>query len=259
MAERCHRRRVAHADRALPRRARRACAPTIWPASSFAPSSSATRSPSTRSTTSSSAAPTRPARTTATSRAWALLLAGLPQSVPGVTVNRLCGSGLEAILTCARAIRAGEGELFIAGGVESMTRAPFVMPKSALAVAERQRHRVRHVARLALPEREDEEAVPARGDGRDRREPRREVRDRARRAGSVRARVAPKGGRGAGGRALRRRAHRRRRAGRRKKGETRRASTATKGRAPTRRSRSWRGSSRRSAPAARSPPATPRR
>ena len=59
-----------------------------------------------------------------------LLLAGLPQSIPGLTVNRLCGSGLEALLTCARAIRAGEGELFIAGGVESMTRAPFVMPKS---------------------------------------------------------------------------------------------------------------------------------
>jgi 3-oxoadipyl-CoA thiolase len=59
-----------------------------------------------------------------------LLLAGLPQSISGVTVNRLCGSGLEAVLTCARAIRAGEGDLFIAGGVESMTRAPFVMPKS---------------------------------------------------------------------------------------------------------------------------------
>jgi 3-oxoadipyl-CoA thiolase len=60
----------------------------------------------------------------------ALLLAGLPQSVPGATVNRLCGSGLEALIACARAIRAGEGELFIAGGVESMTRAPFAMPKS---------------------------------------------------------------------------------------------------------------------------------
>src|SRR3954469_23871971 len=60
-----------------------------------------------------------------------LLLAGLPQSVPGLTVNRLCGSGLEALLACARAIRAGEGDLFVAGGVESMTRAPFVMPKSA--------------------------------------------------------------------------------------------------------------------------------
>src|SRR6476619_2663811 len=61
----------------------------------------------------------------------ALLLAGLPQSISGVTVNRLCGSGLEAILTAARAVRAGEGDVFIAGGVESMTRAPFVMPKSA--------------------------------------------------------------------------------------------------------------------------------
>jgi acetyl-CoA C-acetyltransferase len=60
-----------------------------------------------------------------------LLLAGLPQSVPGMTVNRLCGSGLEAVLTAARAIRAGEGDLFVAGGVESMTRAPFVMGKPA--------------------------------------------------------------------------------------------------------------------------------
>ena len=61
----------------------------------------------------------------------ALLLAGLPQTVPGLTVNRLCGSGLEAVLTAARAIRAGEGELYVAGGVESMTRAPFAMPKSS--------------------------------------------------------------------------------------------------------------------------------
>ena len=60
----------------------------------------------------------------------ALLLAGLPQSIPGATVNRLCGSGLEAVLTAARAIRAGEGEVFIAGGVESMTRAPYSMPKA---------------------------------------------------------------------------------------------------------------------------------
>ena len=62
----------------------------------------------------------------------ALLIAGLPESVPGFTINRLCGSGLEAILTCARSIRAGEGELFIAGGVESMTRAPFSLPKSGI-------------------------------------------------------------------------------------------------------------------------------
>ncbi|MEZ5746404.1 MAG: 3-oxoadipyl-CoA thiolase [Paracoccaceae bacterium] len=63
----------------------------------------------------------------------ALLLAGLPETVPGVTVNRLCGSGLEAVAAAARAIQAGDIELAIAGGVESMTRAPFVMPKSAAA------------------------------------------------------------------------------------------------------------------------------
>ncbi|HEY8488361.1 MAG TPA: thiolase family protein [Thermaerobacter sp.] len=59
----------------------------------------------------------------------AALLAGLPEHVAGVTVNRLCGSGLEAVLQAARAIRAGEGEVFVAGGVESMSRAPWVMPK----------------------------------------------------------------------------------------------------------------------------------
>ena len=63
----------------------------------------------------------------------ASLLAGLPESVPGVTVNRLCGSGMEAIGSAARAIKAGEGALAIAGGVESMTRAPFVMAKAESA------------------------------------------------------------------------------------------------------------------------------
>ncbi len=60
----------------------------------------------------------------------ASLLAGLPTDVSGATVNRLCGSGMEAIAQCARAIKAGEAELMIAGGVESMSRAPFVMPKA---------------------------------------------------------------------------------------------------------------------------------
>ncbi len=60
----------------------------------------------------------------------ALLLAGLPQEVPGATVNRLCGSGMDAVGTLARAIRNDEVELGIAGGVESMSRAPFVMPKA---------------------------------------------------------------------------------------------------------------------------------
>src|SRR5882672_4911397 len=60
----------------------------------------------------------------------ALLLAGLPQTVPGATVNRLCGSSMDAVGTAARAIRAGETQLMIAGGVESMSRAPFVVPKA---------------------------------------------------------------------------------------------------------------------------------
>ncbi len=60
----------------------------------------------------------------------AALLAGLSQNAPGSTINRLCGSGMDAMLTAARAIKAGEADLCIAGGVESMTRAPFVMPKA---------------------------------------------------------------------------------------------------------------------------------
>src|SRR5271157_2641172 len=63
----------------------------------------------------------------------ALLLAGLPQEVPGATVNRLCGSSMEAVAMAARAIRCGEAELVIAGGVESMSRAPFVMGKADAA------------------------------------------------------------------------------------------------------------------------------
>jgi acetyl-CoA C-acetyltransferase len=61
------------------------------------------------------------------------LLAGLPDSVPGSTVNRLCGSGMDAIGSAARAIKCGEAQLMIAGGVESMSRAPFVMPKAETA------------------------------------------------------------------------------------------------------------------------------
>ncbi|MEV0238787.1 beta-ketoacyl synthase N-terminal-like domain-containing protein, partial [Streptomyces sp. NPDC050674] len=60
----------------------------------------------------------------------AALLAGLPTSVPGVTVNRLCASGLEAVIQAARAIALGDASIALAGGVESMTRAPYVLPKS---------------------------------------------------------------------------------------------------------------------------------
>ncbi len=63
----------------------------------------------------------------------ALLLAGLPESVPGSTINRLCGSGMDAVISAARAIRSGEAELVCAGGVESMSRAPFVMAKAETA------------------------------------------------------------------------------------------------------------------------------
>ncbi|MBS0326707.1 MAG: 3-oxoadipyl-CoA thiolase [Proteobacteria bacterium] len=63
----------------------------------------------------------------------ALLLAGLPQEVPGATVNRLCGSSLDAIAVAARMLRSGEGELVVAGGVESMSRAPFVLGKAEAA------------------------------------------------------------------------------------------------------------------------------
>ena len=62
-----------------------------------------------------------------------LLLAGLPVSVTGTTINRLCGSGMDAVIAAARAIKSGEAELMIAGGVESMSRAPFVMPKADAA------------------------------------------------------------------------------------------------------------------------------
>ncbi|AZN96888.1 3-oxoadipyl-CoA thiolase [Mesorhizobium sp. M9A.F.Ca.ET.002.03.1.2] len=63
----------------------------------------------------------------------ALLLAGLPKEVSGSTVNRLCGSGMDAVIIAARAIKTGEAELMISGGVESMSRAPFVMPKAEAA------------------------------------------------------------------------------------------------------------------------------
>src|SRR5512142_2635897 len=61
----------------------------------------------------------------------ALLLAGIPYSVPGETVNRLCASGMSAVINAARAVRLGEGEVYVAGGVENMTRAPYVMSKGS--------------------------------------------------------------------------------------------------------------------------------
>ena len=85
----------------------------------------------------------------------ALLLSGLPRDVPGTTVNRLCASGLDAVGAAARAIRAGEIDFAIAGGVESMTRAPFVMGKAAEALRAHDRD-PRHHDRLALRQPGDE-------------------------------------------------------------------------------------------------------
>ncbi|TMJ36279.1 MAG: 3-oxoadipyl-CoA thiolase, partial [Alphaproteobacteria bacterium] len=65
----------------------------------------------------------------------AALLSGLPETVPGLTVNRLCASGLDAVIAAARQVKAGEADLVIAGGVESMSRAPFVVPKAETAFA----------------------------------------------------------------------------------------------------------------------------
>ena len=120
----------------------------------------------------------------------AVLLAGLPESVPGVTVNRLCASGLSAVVEACRAVKAGEGDLFVAGGVESMTRAPLAMMKGGHAVGARQRRRLRHAARLAVPQPAHGGAVPARVDGRDRRERRRALGRLARGPGRVRAPLA---------------------------------------------------------------------
>ena len=99
----------------------------------------------------------------------ASLLAGLPVEVSGATVNRLCGSGLEAVAVAARAIKAGEGDFYIAGGVENMSRSPFVMPKAEGAFT-RQRGDPRHHDRLALRQSQDGGGLRRRSSGRHGRE-----------------------------------------------------------------------------------------
>ena len=99
----------------------------------------------------------------------AALLAGLPVSVPGETVNRLCASGMSAIANAARAIKLGDGDLYIAGGVESMTRAPYVLSKSPRGLCAG-RPAVRHEHRVAVRQRAHAAPVRRRRDGRDRRE-----------------------------------------------------------------------------------------
>ena len=134
----------------------------------------------------------------------ALLLAGLPDSMPGITVNRLCSSGLNAVGLAAQGIRAGEIDFAIAGGVESMTRAPLVMGKAQEAFQRSATGRG-HDDRLALHQSADEAAVRRRRHAGDGRERRRGLSGRAQGPGRVRAALAAARGQGAGRGLLRRR------------------------------------------------------
>ena len=106
-----------------------ASAPTTSPRTRSPPSSSAAASTRSGSSTSTSAPPTSRARTTATSPGWRRCSPACRRASPGATVNRLCASGLEAVNSAARAVKAGEGDFYLAGGVESMSRAPWVVEK----------------------------------------------------------------------------------------------------------------------------------
>ena len=155
----------------------------------------------------------------------ALLLGGLPAQVPGVTLNRLCASGLDAVAAAARAIRAGEIELAVAGGVESMTRAPFVMGK-----AERAFQRTAEIYDTTIGWRfvnaQMKAAVRRRFDAGDRRERRRGIQRIARGSGRLRVSLAAaRGARPSCGRV--RRADRARDGSRRQKAPRRRSSSAT--------------------------------
>ena len=199
----------AHAGRPLRRRARRACAPTTSRPSRSPRRSSAPASPRDEIEDVYLGCANQAGEDNRNVARMAVLLAGLPESVAGVTLNRLCASGLAAVVSACHAVAAGDGDLFVAGGVESMSRAPLVDGEAGHGVPARQPDGLGHDARLALPEPAARGDVPARVDGRDGRERRRALGRLARGSGRVRARVAAALGRGRGGRALRRRARRR--------------------------------------------------
>ncbi len=137
---------------------------------------------------------------------FAALLAGLPDSVGGVTVNRLCASGLSAVVGACHAVMAGDGDLFVAGGVESMTRAPLVTakPSKPFERGDRTLHDTTLGWRFVNPA--YARALLDRGDGRDRRERGRAVGRQPRGPGRVRAALAAALGGGRRGRPVRRRA-----------------------------------------------------
>ncbi len=128
------------------------------------------------------------------------LLAGLPDSSGGVTLNRLCGSGLDAVAMAARAIRGGDADLIIAGGSESMSRAPFVMPKATVGLRPQCRD-LRHDHRLALRQSEDEGRLRRRHHAEHGGECRAGVPDQSRGPGRVRPAEPGADGDGAGERA----------------------------------------------------------
>ena len=131
----------------------------------------------------------------------ASLLAGLPVEVPGVTVNRLCASGLEAVNQASRALRLGDGDLFLAGGVESMSRAPLAMPKPDRSFPRGNQTVYDTTIGWRFVNPRMEELLLDRVDGRDGRERRRALRRLARGPGRVRAREPPARRRGRRGRA----------------------------------------------------------
>ena len=127
----------------------------------------------------------------------ALLLAGLPDSIPGATINRLCASGMDAVAAAARAIKAGEIGLAVAGGAESMTRAPFVMGKAGTPFQRSAEVFDTTIGwRFVNPMMKQLYGVDF--DARDRPERRRRIPNFARRPGRVRAALATTGRRGPG-------------------------------------------------------------
>ena len=180
---------------------------------------------------------------------------GPPRQGPGATVNRLCASGLEAVNAAARAVKLGEGDYYLAGGVESISRAPWVIAKPDGRFPAARRPCTTPPSAGASSTRGWRSWALDRVDGRDGRERRRALRGLARGPGRLRPTQPPARCRGRRGGPLRRRAPPGRGAG----GRETVPSTPTRAPAPTPRSRSWRGCARCSARAAPSPPATPRR
>ena len=256
MPDALHHRRGAHADRPLRRRARRRAARRPRRARGRRGGRAQRDRPAPRSRTSTSARPTRPARTTATWRAWPRCSPGLPVTVPGATVNRLCASGLEAVSQAARAVRGGDGDLLPRRRrrVDDARAARDAEVRQALRA--RGARDGRHHDRLALRQPAHGGALP---DRRAWARPPRTWPSATRSRAPTRTRFALRShqlrDRGAGGGPLRRRA----RPGRARRQGAAHRRRPTRARAPTPRSRSSPSCGPSSARAARSPPATRRR